>query len=217
MKSFTIKQNECLNQDIQGYYHTDYVAYENRNTIDNYPIYLLTLKNDPKKNWSSYKLKDSKDELLKVLLKDLPNILQESNLKQLTVCVVPRAKADNTYRQDQQLFKETISDAVNQLGTNYENGTDFIVRHKNTKTTHIRRPIEGFDNDGSEPYSGISMATCNFSSDIKGIDILLIDDIYTKNIDIDEDMIQALLNCGANSVTFYSIGKTIHPEPASTH
>jgi len=212
MKSFIIKQNECLNQDTQGYYHTDYVAYENRDEVDNYPMYILTLKNDLERKWWLSKLQNAQSELLKVLLKDLPNILKESKLDQFTVCVVPRAKANNTYRQDQLLFKATVSDAVNQLGNNFKDGTNFIVRNKNTKTTHIRRAVDGFVNDGSEPYSGISEETCNFSNNIKGLDILLIDDIYTKDVDIDEDMVQALLNCGANSVTFYSIGKTIHHE-----
>lgn len=210
MKQFTIKKNECLKQDTQGYYHTDYVAYENRNEVDNYPMYILTLKNDLNRNWWLFKLQNAQRKLLKVLLNDLPNILKETKLKQLTVCVVPRAKTDDTYRQDQLLFKATISDAVNQLGNNFGDGTNFIVRHKNTKTTHIRRPVDGFDNDGSKPYSGISQETCNFSNNIKGLDILLIDDIYTKDVNIDEDMIQALLNCSANSVTFYSIGKTTH-------
>ncbi|WP_423819680.1 hypothetical protein V5739_03610 [Salinimicrobium sp. TIG7-5_MAKvit] len=212
MKPFTIKKNECLEQDTQGYFHTDYAAYENRDEVDNYPMYLLTLKNDLNRNWWSSKLKNAQRELLKVLLNDLPDILKESNLKQLTVCVVPRAKAENTYRQDQLLFKETISNAVNQLGNDFRDGTNYIVRHTNTKTTHLRRPVDGFDNDGSKPYCGISKETCNFSNNIKGLDILLIDDIYTKDVDIDEDMIQALLNFGAKSVTFYSIGKTIDHE-----
>lgn len=213
MKPFTIKKNECLEQDIQGYYHTDYVAYENRNEVDNYPMYILTLKNDLNRNWWLSKLQNAQRELLTVLLNDLPSILNESKSNQLTVCVVPRAKAEKTYRPDQLLFKATISNAVNQLGDKFRDGTNFIVRHKNTKTTHLRRAVDGFDNDGSEPYSGISEETCNFSNDIRGLDILLIDDIYTKEVDIDEDMIQALLNFGANSVIFYSIGKTIHQEP----
>ncbi|MCB0442835.1 MAG: hypothetical protein KDC50_02165 [Flavobacterium sp.] len=213
MRKFTIKKNECLEQDTQGYYHTDYVAYENRNEVDNYPMYILTLKNDLNRNWWQSKLENAQRELLKVLLNDLPNVLKETELNQLTVCVVPRAKADKTYRQDQLLFKATIRDAINQLGNNFVDGTNFIERHTNTKTTHIRRPVDGFNNDGSEPYSGISQETCNFSNSIKGLDILLIDDIYTQDVNIDEDMIQALLNFGANSVVFYSIGKTIDHEP----
>lgn len=206
MKPFTIKKNEYLNQDIQGYYHTDFGGVK----LPNNPNYLYKLKNDPHHNyWTPFYLNKARQELSRVLIKDLPNILEQVNSTVLTVCVVSRAKAENTYRQDQLLFKATVKDAVNQLGNNFKDGTNFIQRHTNTKTTHLRRPIEGYENDGSEPYSGISQQTCNFSDDIKGLDILLIDDIYTKSVNIDEDMIQALLNCGANSVTFYSIGKTI--------
>jgi predicted amidophosphoribosyltransferase len=42
-----------------------------------------------------------------------------------------------------------------------------------------------------------------------GKDILLIDDVYTCSINIDEDAIQALYDNGANSVIFYAIGKTV--------
>jgi hypothetical protein len=128
----------------------------------------------------------------------------------LTVCVVPRAKADNTYRSNQLLFKATVSNAVNRLGNNFIDGTNFIIRRTNTKTTHLRIPMEGYINDGLEPYQGISSDTCDFSGNINCRNILLIDDIYTKTVNIDEDMIQSLFNCGANSVTFYAIGNTIH-------
>jgi chromosomal replication initiation ATPase DnaA len=210
MKKFTINQNEFLNLNIQGFYHTDYVAYENRNKIDNYPMYILTLKNDLNRNWWSSKLQDAQQELLKVLLTDLSEIFKQIALNNVTVCVVPRAKAENTYRKDQLLFKETVKNAVNQLGKNFIDGTNFIERHTNTKTTHLRRAVVGFTNDGSKPYSGISQDTCNFLEKIKGCDILLIDDIYTGDVNIDEDMIKALLDNGAKSVIFYAVGKTTH-------
>ncbi len=210
MIQFTIEQNDFLIQDTEGFYHTDYIGYDRRNEIENYPMYLLTLKNDLNRNWWDSKLASAQRSLLNVLLNDLPEILQRIEPKVLTVCVIPRAKADNSYRQDQLLFKDTVRNAVNQLEDNLIDGIHFISRHINTKTTHLRRPTKGYDNDGSEPYSGISIDTCNFSEDINGLDILLIDDIYTKGINIDEDMIQALLDCGANSVTFYAVGKTIH-------
>ena len=197
-----------LNTATNGFYHTDYVSYERRNEITNYPFYLLTLKNDPTHNWAIDKLQNAQRELSDVLLKDLPNILKEIQLNQLTICVVPRSKADTFYRPDQLFFKVTVKEVVEQLRSSFQDGTNFIVRHSNTKTTHLRRPIEGYENDGSEPYPGISLDTCYFSNEIKGRNILLIDDIYTYSVNIDEDMIQALLKSGASSVTFYSIGKT---------
>lgn len=209
MTPFTIKRNNHLDQNIQGFYHTDFGGVN----LPNNPNYLYKLKNDPHHNWTQYRLNEAQQQLLRVLLNDLPNILKQVNSISLTVCVVPRAKADNTYNLNQLLFKDTVRSAVNQLGNNFIDGTNFIQRHTNTKTTHLRRPMEGFVNDGSEPYLGISSDTCNFSNNINDRNILLIDDIYTKTVNIDEDMIQATLNCGANSVVFYAIGKTIHKEP----
>lgn len=208
MIPFTIEQNNYLNQNIQGFYHTDFGGVD----LPNNPNYLYKFKNDPHHNWSQYRLDEAQQQLLRVLLNDLPNILEQINSSSLTVCVVPRSKADNTYNPNQLLFKATVKSAINQL-SNFIDGTNFIQRHTNTKTTHLRKPMDNFDNDGSKPYPGISSDTCDFSNKINSRDILLIDDIYTKTVNIDEDMIQKLLNCGANSVVFYAIGKTIHKKP----
>lgn len=81
------------------------------------------------------------------------------------------------------------------------------MRHTNTRTTHLNRNGQG--GDGNLPYPGITKDTCSISNQVIGKDILLIDDLYTKGVNIDEDAIQALLDKGANSVIFYSIGKTV--------
>lgn len=206
MTPFTMTRNNYLTQNIQGYYHTDFGGVD----LPNNPNYLYKLKNDPHHKWSDYRIQEAQQQLSRVLLNDLPDVLARVDKNQLTVCVVPRAKADNTYRPNQLLFKTTIRNIVNRLGANFVDGTSFIERHTNTKTTHLRKPMDGFVNDGLEPYPGISIDTCNFSNNINGKDILLIDDIYTKTVNIDEDMVQALLENGANSVTFYAIGNTIH-------
>ena len=206
MTPFTIVRNNYLTQNIQGFYHTDFGGVE----LPNNPNFLYKLKNDPHHNWTEYRMQEAQQQLLAVLLNDLPNVLAQTNRNSLTVCVVPRAKADSTYRPNQLLFKATVRTAVHRLGNGLVDGTNFITRHTNTKTTHLRRPMEGFVNDGSDPYPGISIDTCSFSANINGRDILLIDDIYTRTVNIDEDMIQALLNNGANTVTFYAIGNTIH-------
>ena len=89
---------------------------------------------------------------------------------------------------------------------------------KCTKTTHLKNVkdltwvnIEGLNeqNDGMEPYPGITNDTCIIETDlIKGKNIILVDDIYTKNVNIDEDCIQALYDAGAKKVVFYAIAKT---------
>ncbi|MEC4005929.1 hypothetical protein OX283_014765 [Flavobacterium sp. SUN052] len=204
MTPFTIQRNNFLTQNIQGFYHTDFGGVE----LPNNPNFLYKLKNDPHHNWSALRIQQAQQEFRNALIIDLPAILAQVNKNSITVCVVPRAKAENTYRANQLLFKSTIKLVVETLA-GFNDGTNYIQRHTNTKTTHIRQPVEGFNNDGLLPYVGITNATCHISDDVIGKDILLIDDIYTRNVNIDEDAIQALLTKGASSVTFYAIGNTV--------
>jgi hypothetical protein len=204
MNRFTIESNRFLSQNIQAFYHTDFFGYGKPNN----PDYLNILKNDNHHHWSVNQLNYAANQLRNILLADLPQILQILQLNTLTVCVIPRAKADNTYRANQMLFKSTIQSVVNQLN-DFVDGSNYISRQTNTKITHLRRPIEGYVNDGQSPYRGITTDTCNISSNVRGRDILLIDDIYTKTVNIDEDAIQALLNNDARSVTFYAVGQTV--------
>lgn len=205
MTPFTITCNPpFLTRETQAFYHTDFYGAKHP---DN-PNYLYKMKNDPHHDWNDYQISKAARELSDALREDLPRIQQQVRKNPMTVCVVPRAKAENTYRPNQLLFKATVREVVNQLN-GFEDGTDYMVRHTNTKTTHIRQPMKGFDNDGRLPYAGITMDTCNISDDVDGRDILLIDDIYTLTVNIDEDAIQALLSNGARSVTFYAIGRTV--------
>lgn len=206
MTPFTIEHNQYLSRDIQAFYHTDFGGVN----LPNNPNYLYKLKNDPHHNWTDYRIQEAQQELLRVLLNELPSVLAHINRIPLTVCVVPRAKAENTYRPNQMLFRATIRTAVNRLGNNFIDGTNYIIRHTNTKTTHLRQAMDGFNNDGLQPYVGITNDTCNISNEVIGKDILLIDDIYTRTVNIDEDAIQALIDKGANSVSFYAIGNTVH-------
>tara|TARA_R110000744_G_scaffold197927_1_gene317101 strand:- start:2936 stop:3562 length:627 start_codon:yes stop_codon:yes gene_type:complete len=205
MKPFTIETNQYLTQNTQGFYHTDFGGVN----LPNNPNYLYKLKNDPHHNWSDYRLQEAQQEFLRVLLLDLPEVTRQINKNPLMICVVPRAKAENSYNPNQLLFKATVRIALNRLGDSFTDGTNLIERHTNTMTTHIRQAMEGYINDGPYPYVGITNATCNISNNVVGKDILLIDDIYTKTVNIDEDAIQALISKGANSVTFYAIGKTV--------
>ncbi len=203
MTPFTIEQNGFLKQNIQGFYHTHFGGVD----LPNNPNFLYKLKNDPHHNWTTEHLKTAIAEFANILIDDLPKVQSHLGISSLTVCVVPRSKADKNYSQNQLLFKATVKHIVNKLGL--IDGTDYITRHTNTKTTHLKKPIEGFNNDGDLPYIGITNATCNISDSVNGKDILLIDDIYTKTVNIDEDAIQTLLNKGAKSVAFYAIGNTV--------
>jgi len=205
MNSFTIYTNRYLTQNIKGFYHTNYTGHRN---IGN-PDYLNDLKNTYDKPDSNDAEWYKKQELNKLenAIKDLRNVLKSDLItfdKNLTVCIVPRSKAENTYSHNQLLFKKVVQEVINQL--NFQDGSNYIMRHTNTKTTHLAHTQYG--GNGSMPYVGITKDTCTISSEVQDKDILLIDDIYTKGVNIDEDAIQALLDNGAKSVIFYAVGKT---------
>lgn len=193
-----------LKQDINAFYHADYNGGGSWQTLNSIENLIWTLKNDV--DPFPDRLQNVANQFSRILHQDLPQILPITKKSNLVVCVVPRSKAESYYRKDQLLFREIISLVVDKL-PNFSNGTKYITRHTNTRTTHLDRNGEG--GDGNLPYPGITKNTCTISEQVNGKDILLIDDLYTKSVNIDEDAIQALLDNGANSVTFYSIGKTV--------
>lgn len=102
------------------------------------------------------------------------------------------------------MFKKAISSTINKLGLN--NGVDAIKRIKDTKTTHDWR-LE--DNNGKAPYVGITKDTCEINKNlIKDKNIVLVDDIYTENVNTIEDCIQTLLDMEAKCVILYVIART---------
>lgn len=201
---FLIEPNQYLSKRVQAFYNSDYIGGGGRwsedGTIENI---VCTFKNDITPYADSV-LQNTVQKLSQILMNDLPEILQYTKLNALTVCVVPRAKVN--YKKDQLLFKSTVRKVASQL-LGFNDGTDFIIRHTDTKTTH--RDRAGYGGNGKSPYPGITKETCTISKKVKGKTILLIDDLYTKSINIDEDAIQALLEKGANTVFFYAIGSTV--------
>lgn len=222
MKSFTISpslrwytdpetndrtRGRFINATIHAYYHDDYHSgnTEIRETAGTVENVITTLKNQFQDK-SVKELEKVAVSMIKMLTTDLPQILRNSGKNNLTLCVIPRAKAERSYSGSQLVFKQVVKIVAEKL-TGFSDGTGYIVRHTNTRTTHLDRA--GYGGDGDLPYPGITIATCTISESVKGKDILLIDDLYTESVNIDEDAIQALLENGANSVTFYSLGKTI--------
>jgi predicted amidophosphoribosyltransferase len=200
MRGFTMQKNSYLSQNIQAFYHTEYTGHGNPGN----PDYLNALKNTYA-DASNALLQGAVHKLKNVLQEDLPQILQQVQRDTLTACVVPRAKAH--YQATQLLFASTVRDVVARLPGFYD-GTAYITRHTDTRTTHLGTTTPNYTNNGSEPYPGITTDTCNISNNVTGKDILLVDDIYTKNVNVDEDAIQALLHNGAHSVAFYAVGHT---------
>ncbi len=206
MHKFIIYKNNYLYENVQGFYHEEYCGGGNwkiPGTIENL---ITTLKNDIPPYKSTQVLQSVVLKMGKILKKDLLTIKQMQQ-NDLTVCVTPRAKSENHYSADQLFFKVTVRSIVSQVD-GLKDGTYYIQRHTNTRTTH--RDRSGHGGDGDRPYLGITKDTCTISERVRNKHILLIDDLYTKTINIDEDAIQALLDCGAKSVIFYAPGKTVH-------
>ena len=195
---------------IIAFYNDKYIPRDERRrkTIGTVENTICTLKNQFRDKRPD-ELDQATSNLRKILNNDLPQILKKTRKNNLTVCVVPRAKT--SYYDSQLLFKKTISDVVDNL-PNFSNGVNYIRRNTDTRTTHMRAQNDG----GDMPYPGITKKTCDISEEVKGRDILLIDDLYTRTVNIDEDAIQALLDNGAESVVFYSIGYTMRQIPGTT-
>lgn len=195
-----------ISRPIKAFYHSGYHAGNNkiRETIGTVENIITTLKNQFQDK-SNYVLIQAKNNLIQILRVDLPQILQKTGKNNLIVCVIPRAKAETYYSANQMFFKQGVIDAINQLN-GFSNGTNYIIRHTDTRTTHLDR--SGYGGSGDLPYPGIMANTCNISENVRGKNILLIDDLYTEGVNIDEDAIQVLLDNGATNVFFYSVGKT---------
>jgi predicted amidophosphoribosyltransferase len=200
MYEFYIEKNPYLSRRTRAFYSLDYVGYQQPGN----PDYINTLKNTFG-NTPYADIRTAAQELAQVVTPALQQIFDMSNATQL-LCVVPRAKAERNYTANQMMFRKTMQIVARRLG--YIDGTMCIVRHTDTNTTHLAKTK--IVNEGSMPYPGITEETCHLSSSIRNRNILLIDDIYTRSVNIDEDAIQALYNNGAQSVVFYAVARTAY-------
>ncbi len=199
MKKFTISQNSYLDKDIQGYYHCDYVGYGQKEN----PNFINRLKNMTKSH-SELDLVQDFVEVAEIASKDLQLLIEQENFKNPIVCVIPRSKSEKHYSHSQLMFKKAISSIADKLAV--INGTNAIKRIKDTRTTHDWR-LE--HNTGDLPYKGITKDTCEIDKNkIYKKDIILVDDIYTKNNNVAEDCIQTLFDFGVRNVILYVIAKT---------
>ncbi len=227
LNKFVIERNEYLERDIEGFYRTDYYSMSSNNS--NHPLYLNILKNEKKKNkkiWTNEDLlkafadllcpeweedKDISTTYIENELMEILNIFPKDNIP-ILICIVPRAKPDSRYDDNQLWFRLAIQMSIQELIKSKKinraifDGTDYIVRHTPTKTTHRMRY---YHEDGKAPYPNISKDTCNFSDEIQGKHILLIDDIYTEDVNVDEDFLQALIDMGCKELKFFAIAKTL--------
>ncbi len=205
MEEFTIRKNDYLEKDVTGYYHQPYTGYKQKGNPDFLNILKNTFDSEPIKI-----LIEAKKKVINILIQDIPKIMEYNGISNCTLVCVPRAKSEKTYSENQLMFKQAIKIAAKHID-GVVDGTNCIRRFKNTFTTHLSKATkEGkILNDGDKPYPGITVNTCEIDkSKINGKRIILIDDIYTKGVNVDEDCIQALINNGANKIIFYSIGYT---------
>jgi phosphoribosylpyrophosphate synthetase len=201
MNTFKIKSNTYLSKTIDGFYHTDYLGYNKPGN----PMYLNRLKND-RHHQTENELKTDAKMVTNILITELPKVFKKKKLERPVVCLIPRAKSSSSYTSDQLLFSKAVSEAVD--ATNgLKNGTNWINRMKPTQTTHLRYSTCYYD-EGVSPYVGITKDTCIINPKVKGRNIILVDDIYTIDVNIIEDTLQALLEAGAKSVTSYVVAKT---------
>lgn len=201
MNRFQIAANHYLDRRVDSFYN---VPYTRMGTPGN-PDYVNDLKNTFN-NFPRVKLDSSTQQLRSVLEVDLPNICQSLGYQSLVACVVPRAKAECEYSPYQQRFRFTVQAVVRDANVLID-GTHYLMRHTSTRTTHLDRKFSS--NDARDPYPGITEQTCDISPQIRDKDVLLVDDIYTPGVNIDEDAIQALFNAGARAVYFYAVGRVI--------
>lgn len=199
MQNFILKPNKFLEKETPVFYHYDYIGYQKEGN----PDFINKLKNMTNQH-NELDLVEDFIQVSEVLLTDITEIIDKMKLHYPIVCVVPRSKRESSYQRSQLLFKKSVSSIANKL--KLQNGTDAIIRKKDTKTTHNWR-LE--NNTGDAPYLGITKDTCKFNINyIKGKDIILVDDIFTEQVYVDDDCIQTLLNLGAKSVILYAVAKT---------
>lgn len=187
-----------LDRDIDLYFHAHYYGFSSAENTIRYVNYLKNDRRDFDKLIAA-----SEDRAAAVLAADLAELVGVHG--PLTVCGIPRSKREDAYPPEKMGLKRAIRKAIT-MNPNLSDGLDYIVRHTNTLCTH--RSYWGYGGDGEGPRRGLMHDTCNISAEVAGKDIVLVDDIYTAGVGIDEDGVQALLDAGARSVIMYTFGCT---------
>lgn len=196
VEKYIVEPNTHLDVSVNGYYHQYFIGFNRPGN----PDFINILKND-NNSYSLPELVEAQNKVVDIVVEDLPLVKEEEQLENCLVVIVPRAKTLESYNPEQLMFKEAIKIALSKLD-GFEDGTDCIVRIKDSQTTHI---LPGYSMHVVFP--GLTLNTCQIDEEkIKGREIILIDDLYTKNINMHEDCIQALLSLGAKRVVLYTIG-----------
>ena len=193
-----IGKDKFLGRDVDLYFHAHYYGFSSaKNSIK----YVNYLKNDCRTYDDRIAACEVKAAM--VLGADLSELVNLYG--PLTVCGIPRSKREDSYPSEKMGLKRAIRKAI-AMNPLLLDGMDYIVRHTNTLCTH--RSYWGHGGDGEGPRPGLLRDTCHLSNEISGKNIVLVDDIYTAGVGIDEDGVQALFDAGAKSVIMYTFGCT---------
>lgn len=202
-----IESNSYLTKQITAFYDCAYMRPDPEGSGFSIRVSdaIRTLKNTFNHE-SDNELFRAKNYIRTIATTDLKQIIEQERIENPIIVCVSRSKAD--FSDKQLLFRKAISEAAN--NTVATNGAEYIRRIRNTKTTHLANTRKGdMSGDGDMPYPGITNDTCRLSGSVSGRNVILVDDIYTKTVNIDEDCCQFLLDNGAKSVTLYTICKTM--------
>lgn len=202
-----IESNGYLTKQITAFYDCAYMRSDHESSGFSIRVSnaIRTLKNTFNRE-SDNRLFRAKNYIRTIATTDLKQIIEQERIENPIIVCVPRSKAD--FSDKQLLFRKAISEAAN--NTVATNGAEYIRRIRNTKTTHLANTRKGdMSGDGDMPYPGITNDTCHLSGSVSGRNVILVDDVYTKTVNIDEDCCQFLLDNGAKSVTLYTICKTM--------
>lgn len=207
LSRYIIESNSYLTKQITAFYDCAYMRPDPEGSGFSIRVSdaIRTLKNTFNRE-SDNELFRAKNYIRTITITDLKQIIEQERIENPIIVCVPRSKAD--FSDKQLLFRKAISEAAN--NTVATNGTEYIRRIRNTKTTHLANTRKGdMSGDGYTPYPGITNDTYRLSGSVSGRNVILVDDIYTKTVNIDEDCCQFLLDNGAKSVTLYTICKTM--------
>lgn len=203
---------DFLKRNSVCFYVLDYLRHDDP---DN-PQFILDLKNTFD-NESIQTLKAAKETAKDIIVRWAPEVMRRMNLRTCTMVCIPRAKAFDSYTDTQMYLLKAVSEAAQALSDRgVTDGTGAIRRVVSTKTTHLPDRTERVTagggreaNTGDKPYPGITKRTCQIdAAQIRGREILLVDDIYTGGVYIDEDCIQALYDAGAARVVLFTLSRT---------
>ena len=193
-----IGNDAFLRLPVDLYFHDYYYGFSS--PVNNLK-YVNYLKND-RRDFDAV-VPSCEDVAASVLAYDLDVLVRMYG--PLMVCGIPRSKREDAYHPAKMGLKRAIRKAV---ATNpyLVDGLDCIMRHTNTLCTH--RSYWGYGGDGEAPRPGLLRDTCTISGAVAGQNIVLVDDIYTPGVGIDEDGVQALFDAGARNVIMYTLGYT---------